>query len=196
MSTLIFNEATAADQVLTPPDGESRIDRDSHFNGRYETKQNLRIEGLAEGEIQCQGTLTVAEGARVQAKVTARTITIAGELDGEVVCHGVFQILPTGQVQAKVSAHRLIVQEGGIYNGEFRMISAAAPAPAPAPSIAESYPEVETPKAKGSKAKAPKVIAEESEPELGSDEWWEKMSKGELAPGGDKSEEEPKEDSS
>ena len=63
---------------------ESRIDKDSHFNGLYETKQNLRIEGLAEGEIQCEGTLTVAEGARVKAKVTASTITIAGELDGEV----------------------------------------------------------------------------------------------------------------
>jgi cytoskeletal protein CcmA (bactofilin family) len=103
---------------------ESRIDRDSHFNGLYETKQNLRIEGLAEGEIQCEGTLTVAEGARVKAKVTASTITIAGELDGEVLCHGVFQIMPSGQVSASVSARRLIVQEGGLYNGDFRMIAA------------------------------------------------------------------------
>lgn len=105
---------------------ESRIDKDSHFNGLYETKQNLRIEGLSEGEIQCAGTLTVAEGARVKAKVTASTITIAGELDGEVLCHGVFQIMPSGQVSASVSARRLIVQEGGLYNGEFRMITDAA----------------------------------------------------------------------
>ncbi|MGE5601661.1 MAG: bactofilin family protein [Nitrososphaerales archaeon] len=107
---------------------ESRIDKDSHFNGLYETKQNLRIEGLAEGEIQCEGTLTVAEGARVKAKVTASTITIAGELDGEVLCHGVFQIMPSGQVSASVSARRLIVQEGGLYNGEFRMITEPKPA--------------------------------------------------------------------
>lgn len=102
---------------------ESRIDKDSRFNGLYETRQNLRIEGLAEGEIQCEGTVTVAEGARVKAKVTASTITIAGELDGEVLCHGVFQIMPSGQVSASVSARRLIVQEGGLYNGEFRMIT-------------------------------------------------------------------------
>ena len=65
----------------------------------------------------------MAEGARVKAKVTASTITIAGELDGEVLCHGVFQIMPSGQVSASVSARRLIVQEGGLYNGEFRMIT-------------------------------------------------------------------------
>src|SRR5512144_1745634 len=88
---------------------ESRIDRDSHFNGLYETRQDLRIEGVAEGEIQCEGTLTVAEGARVKAKVTASTITIAGELEGEALCRGVFQIMPSGQVSASVSARRLIV---------------------------------------------------------------------------------------
>ena len=102
---------------------ESNIDRDSHFNGLYRTKQNLRIEGVAEGEIQCDGTLTVVQGARVKAKVAASTITIAGELEGEVVCRGVFQIMPSGQVEATVSARRLNVQEGGFYNGEFHMIT-------------------------------------------------------------------------
>ena len=57
---------TAADPAgtaqMVAPDAESRVDRDSHFNGLYETRQNLRIEGLAEGEIRCEGTLTVAEG--------------------------------------------------------------------------------------------------------------------------------------
>ena len=37
---------------------ESLVDSDSHFDGLYKTEQNLRVEGQAEGEIQCQGTLT------------------------------------------------------------------------------------------------------------------------------------------
>lgn len=126
MMTMAVAESAVRSSASTAADlSESRVDKDSHFNGLYETKQNLRIEGLAEGEIQCEGTLTVAEGARVKAKVTASTITIAGELDGEVLCHGVFQIMPSGQVSASVSARRLIVQEGGLYNGEFRMITEA-----------------------------------------------------------------------
>lgn len=160
--------ATAAPAAAGTPagnPGESLIDRDSHFNGLYETRQDLRIEGLAEGEIQCQGTLTVAEGARVKAKVTASTITIAGELDGEVTCRGVFQILPSGQVQASVSAHRLIVQEGGLYNGEFRMI--------PAQPAAEE-PSVSLPDRAG-------ASRDGDDPEIGSDEWWRRFNAGELA---------------
>lgn len=155
---------------------ESRIDADSHFNGLYETRQNLRIEGIAEGEIQCEGTLTVAEGARVKAKVTASTITIAGELQGEVVCRGIFQIMPSGEVEATVSARRLIVQEGGLYNGEFRMIT---------DEVAASAPAVEhrTPRAD----RAPAIEADEDllaapgadaagTDAIGSDEWWAKIS--------------------
>jgi cytoskeletal protein CcmA (bactofilin family) len=152
----------AAGQVA---DTESRVDRDSHFNGLYETRQNLRIEGLAEGEIRCDGTLTVAEGARVKAKVTASTITIAGELDGEVVCQGVFQIMPSGQVSATVSARRLIVQEGGLYNGEFRMIQDASREEAK--RGLSSWQEL-----------AGKEPEEGSLDTLNSDEWWRKFATG------------------
>ena len=110
-----------------PTSNESLVTSDSHFDGLYRTKQNLRVEGIAEGEIECEGTLTVAKGARVRAKVTARNITVAGELEGEVTCQETFQIMPTGQIQATVVARRLIVQEGGLYNGEFRMITEQMP---------------------------------------------------------------------
>jgi cytoskeletal protein CcmA (bactofilin family) len=137
----------------------------------YKTQQDLRIEGIAEGEIQCEGTLTVAEGARVKATVTASTITIAGELEGEVVCQGVFQIMPSGQVDATVSARRLIVQEGGLYNGEFHMITDDKKVEKPSPASAAP-------------ARKDEALAAETEPPaddrpasdvVGSTEWWEKM---------------------
>lgn len=152
-------------------DTESRVDLDSRFNGLYETRQNLRIEGLAEGEIRCDGTLTVAEGARVKAKVTASTITIAGELDGEVICQGVFQIMPTGQVSATVSARRLIVQEGGLYNGEFHMIQNAPVEEAKAGL--SSWQEL-----------AGKEPDESPLDALNSDDWWRKFAAGSASDSG------------
>jgi cytoskeletal protein CcmA (bactofilin family) len=160
--------AAAATAVKSNPaaDGheasESHIDKDSHFNGLYETKQNLRIEGLAEGEIRCEGTLTVAQGARVKAKVTASTITIAGELDGEVLCHGVFQIMPSGEVSASVQARRLIVQEGGLYNGQFQMITNGEKAG----SLSGGH------SVHDSKNGSSESLALDS---LSTDEWWRKL---------------------
>lgn len=116
-------QSSVASMTADRPASESLVDRDSHFNGEYHTKQNLKVEGIAEGQIECEGTLTVVKGARVKAKVTARNVTVGGELEGEVTCQETFQILPSGQVDATVVARRLIVQEGGFYNGEFRMIA-------------------------------------------------------------------------
>jgi len=149
---------------------ESRVDSDSHFNGLYKTKQNLRIEGTAEGEIQCEGTLTVAEGARVEASVTASRVTIAGELEGEVECRGIFQIMPSGQVKATVSAQRLIVQEGGLYNGEFHMITDDKKAEKPGATGAAPVKASET-----LAAGAEPLAGVEPSSDVGTKEWWERF---------------------
>ncbi|HZQ35174.1 MAG TPA: polymer-forming cytoskeletal protein [Dehalococcoidia bacterium] len=115
----------------------SLIDRASHFNGVFRTAGNVVVEGNFEGEMQCDGTITVAEGATVSGTLTAGTISIAGQLSGEVRCHGQFEILETGQVSARVVSGAIIVREGAFYEGEMRMQDAmaatqAAPEPEPA----------------------------------------------------------------
>lgn len=174
-TTLRTTPMPAKAPVVEKAVSESRVDSDSHFNGLYKTTQNLRIEGIAEGEIQCEGTLTVAEGARVKATVTASRVTIAGELEGEVECRGIFQIMPSGQVKAKVSAQRLIVEEGGLYNGEFRMITDDKKAEKPGVTVAAPAKAKETPIA----AEPPAAGGLTSEP--GTKEWWERLTNPDTA---------------
>ena len=171
--------AYAMDTAVAPEveveGSESRVDRDSHFNGLYQTKQNLRIEGSAEGSIECEGTLTVVEGARVKAEVIASMVTIAGYLEGEVVCKDIFQIMPPGEVKATVSARRLIVNEGGIFNGVFHMIEAGAETP----TVTGLTPDTETAtdEAVPQESDAPGEDADQiSSPGLlSTDDWWAKL---------------------
>ncbi len=107
----------------------SLIDRASLFNGVFRTAGDVVVEGNFEGEMQCEGTITVAEGARVSGTLTAGTISIAGQLSGEVRCHGQFEILETGQVSARVVSGAIIVREGAFYEGEMRMQDAAGAQP-------------------------------------------------------------------
>ena len=170
MATVAGSQTTTNAPAGGVTGNESRVDRDSHFNGLFQTKQNLRIEGIAEGEIECEGVVTVAEGATVKAKVTASTVSIAGELSGEVFCRDVFQILPTGQVEATVSARRLIVQEGGFYNGEFHMITDQAALNREVPAFERRTP---VPQRAG-EAKSADVLS--------SEDWWSKLTGETPAP--------------
>jgi cytoskeletal protein CcmA (bactofilin family) len=97
------------------------IDKHSSFNGHYRSTHNLRIEGEADGEIECESTLTIAEEAKVKAKVVAQNVIVGGILEGEVTCPGRFQILPSGRVVGKVVAGTLEILAGAFYQGELSM---------------------------------------------------------------------------
>jgi cytoskeletal protein CcmA (bactofilin family) len=104
------------------PDGpESLIDAASSIDGVFTVGHHLRIEGEAKGEIICQGTVTIADGARVSAKVSAASVIVAGMLEGEIVCRERLQILPSGRVSGTVTTGSLIIQEGALYEGQLHM---------------------------------------------------------------------------
>ena len=104
-----------------PPDPESVIDAASFLDGRLHVGNHLRIEGEAKGEIQCEGTLTIAEGALVTAQVSAVNVVIAGTLMGDMICRHRLEILPTGRVAGTIITGSIIIQEGGIVEGTLHM---------------------------------------------------------------------------
>ncbi|MEA2584286.1 MAG: hypothetical protein QOF33_2371 [Thermomicrobiales bacterium] len=99
----------------------SVIDRHSNFDGTFRSSRDLRIEGEVKGTIECQGTLFVAQGANVSAKVEAENIAVAGDLNGDIRCLGRLQIMPSGRVRGKVTTITLVINEGAYYEGQLEM---------------------------------------------------------------------------
>jgi cytoskeletal protein CcmA (bactofilin family) len=109
------------DDPVTSFDTASLVDRHSAFDGTFRSQRDLRVEGELKGNVTCEGTLFVSEGATIAATVDAEYVTVAGELTGEVHCRGRLQILPSGRVRATVSTGSLVIQEGAIYEGQLEM---------------------------------------------------------------------------
>ena len=113
--------STPAPPAFQPLEDQSLVDEHSTFNGKYHSSRNLVVEGTVEGEIVCDGRVTVAEQAMVQAKVTAQDLTVAGKIEGEISCRGLLEVLPTGQVQGTVNTSRLVIHDGAFCNGSLTM---------------------------------------------------------------------------
>lgn len=104
------------------PTGQATvIDAQSHFTGNYRSDSDLIIEGNFEGEVECNGTVTVAENATLSATVKARNVIVAGSANGEITCDERFTIRATGEMRGKAQAATLVVEEGAFFEGEFRM---------------------------------------------------------------------------
>ena len=122
-----IRSAGAGDYLISEPESEltedtySVIDRHSAFDGTFRSDRDLRIDGEVKGTIECQGTLFVAEGAVVSARVDAEHVTVAGDLNGEILCRGRLQMLPSGRVRGKIATETLVIAEGAYYEGELEM---------------------------------------------------------------------------
>jgi cytoskeletal protein CcmA (bactofilin family) len=120
-----------ADESTMSFEAVSLVDRHSAFDGTLRSQRDLRVEGELKGNVSCEGTLFVAEGASVAATVDAEHITVAGDLTGEVRCRGRLQILASGRVRAQVAVGSLVIHEGAIYEGQLQMTGVDVKAPLP-----------------------------------------------------------------
>lgn len=100
---------------------ESVIDPHARFNGKYVSDRDLRIEGEAQGEIECQGTLIISPQARVRSAIKAHNVIVSGDYEGDVDCGGRFEIGSTGRVKGNVKTQVLVVREGAHWEGGVTM---------------------------------------------------------------------------
>lgn len=128
-------EVTQAPPRAASAHGESIIDAESTFDGKYETGQDLRILGNVSGEILCRGLLTIERDASARARIQAQDVQVRGTIEGDVICSGRLLVTSTGTVTGTFKAATLVVEEGATLRGTVETVSGAtfdAPAAAPA----------------------------------------------------------------
>lgn len=143
---------TPSDFRRTDTGNESVIDPHARFSGKYVSDRDLRIEGEANGEIECQGTLIISPQARVRSAITAHNVIISGDFEGDVDCGGRFEIGSTGRVKGKVKTQVLVVKEGAHWEGSVIMTHEGAARPAPTPRPESGSKSISTPEPAGAAA--------------------------------------------
>lgn len=143
-------EETDAPQRAQPsPHAESLIDAHSNFDGKYETEQDLRVQGSISGEVVCRGVFTVDQEATVRARIQTRDALIRGRVEGDIVCSGRLLLASTSVVTGTLKSATLIVEEGATLTGNVetaagvgapRATASAAPGSSPAPETRRNTP--------------------------------------------------------
>jgi cytoskeletal protein CcmA (bactofilin family) len=141
----LYPDTVTSEVDVAPPPSEFRreergnesvIDPHARFNGKYSSDRDLRIEGEAQGEIECQGTLIISPQARVRSAIKAHNVVINGDYEGNVDCGGRFEIGSTGRVKGEVKTQVLVIKEGAYLEGAVTMSrDGAAPTRGEGPTV-------------------------------------------------------------
>lgn len=93
----------------------SRVSGQLHFQGP------ARIDGAVDGEIQCQGKLTIGDTADVRAKITGHIVVIHGRVEGNVIARERIDLIAPARLYGNIVTPRLTVAEGVVFDGDCSM---------------------------------------------------------------------------
>ncbi|HTW89844.1 MAG TPA: polymer-forming cytoskeletal protein [Candidatus Binataceae bacterium] len=112
--------------MATSDDGgfESRIGKGTKVSGTLSFRAPVKIEGEAEGDITGD-EIVIAEGAVVNAKLSATRLTVAGRLNGEATARERIELLPSARVQCTLTTPSLVLREGAQFQGDCKMPASA-----------------------------------------------------------------------
>lgn len=93
----------------------------SHFEGKLQFHEIVRIDGTFRGEVCSKDTLIVGETADLQAEVEVGNLILSGRFRGNVKASGRVELRAPAQVDGSIEAPALVVEEGVLLNGTIVM---------------------------------------------------------------------------
>ena len=109
----------------SPGDWSGFLDKAVRFEGTIEVPGTFRIEAEVKGTIIATGSLMLGEGARVEGQIHGTHVVVAGRFDGAIFAKGRVEILPQGIVTGEIHAPCVVIEAGGIFDGQCHMLAAA-----------------------------------------------------------------------
>lgn len=94
---------------------------DAEVSGRLSFTTATRIEGRLRGEVKSADLLVVGPQAEVRASVQADVLVVLGKVYGNVTRAERVEIRDGGLVLGDINTHSLVVEEGGVFDGDCRM---------------------------------------------------------------------------
>jgi len=96
------------------------------IKGDLVSSEDTTLAGRVEGNVECRDhALVIAEGARVEGNVHARSVSLSGEVTGNVTAEQTIDIGQTGSVNGDIVAPRMSIAEGGSLNGRVTIARSA-----------------------------------------------------------------------
>jgi cytoskeletal protein CcmA (bactofilin family) len=115
------------------------------LEGTIVSAGSLRVDGHVKGNIQADGDVMLSPQSSVEADIRAENLSVAGRFHGSIVVKGRAELARGGRIDGNITAKSLVIQEGGVFNGQSIMDQqTAAPsgnAKVPAAQPAQQAPE-------------------------------------------------------
>lgn len=89
--------------------------------GKVSSNGSIRLDGTIQGDIACQGNVTVGEQGEVYGKVNGQSITIGGKVEGTVNAKEKLILESKANLKGDMFTKILVVEAGAKFDGKSNM---------------------------------------------------------------------------
>jgi cytoskeletal protein CcmA (bactofilin family) len=97
------------------------------LEGTVVSAGSLRVDGQVKGQINADGDVMLAPHSQVDADIKAQNVSVAGRFKGSLQAKGRAELNRGGRVEGTITSKTLVVEEGGIFQGQSIMDQQAGP---------------------------------------------------------------------
>jgi len=88
------------------------------FDGELTSNEDLHFDGTLKGHLHVRdATLTIGEGATVEADVRAKQVVVQGTVQGSIAAGDRIELTATAKVTGSLTAERVVIAEGARFTG-------------------------------------------------------------------------------
>lgn len=102
----------------SPTDQSSRLPKSIRLIGSISSGQDLRIEGVVEGDVEAQAQcVVIGPEGRVKGSIFARDLTVEGEVLGKITAVEIVDIREHARVTGDIVTPGIIIADGALVRG-------------------------------------------------------------------------------
>ena len=104
------------------------VGQGAKLEGTVVSAGSLRIDGQVKGQINAEGDVLLSPQSQVEADIRAQNVVVAGRFKGTITVKGRAELARGGRVDGDITSKTLVVEEGGVFQGQSIMDQQPAPA--------------------------------------------------------------------
>tara|TARA_B100000768_G_C11234867_1_gene356771 strand:- start:635 stop:1084 length:450 start_codon:yes stop_codon:yes gene_type:complete len=101
----------------------NRIAKGTSFEGVLRSENNVRIDGMFEGELVTKGRVVVGNSGKIKGTISCAHCETEGEMEGTIIVHELFVLKATAKVHGDIQYGQLSVENGAQATGNLHLTS-------------------------------------------------------------------------
>lgn len=110
--------ASSPSSAVAATNGRNVLSSDVEIKGKIKFSNDLVVDGLVDGEIASDGSLTVGENARVKAEISTRSVVIYGKVHGNIQVTERVELKASAELVGDIKAATISIEAGAIFVGK------------------------------------------------------------------------------